>query len=87
MYIYKKVKSKYTLIEYVDTLDDYIIEEHIINYLKSQKLQKLLKTISFKFTGLYTIYYLKDADFVLIVSDKELTEKGKFKEVKVSATV
>ena len=87
MYLYKKIKNKFMLIEYIDTLDDYIIEEHIINYLKSQKLQKALTTISFKFTGYYTIYYLENVDFVLIVSDKELTEKGKFKELEVSVAV
>ena len=87
MYIYKKVKSKYTLIEYVDTLDDYIVEEHIINYLKSQKLHKSLKTISFKFTGLYTVYYLQNVDFVIIVSANELSEKGKVKESIVSVAV
>lgn len=87
MYIYKKVKSKYTLIEYVDTLDDYIVEEHIINYLKSQKLHKSLKTISFKFTGLYTVYYLQGVDFVLIVSANELSEKGKVIESIVSVAV
>ena len=78
MYIYKRESNTYQLIDYVDSIDTYTIEERIIKLLRKDKRCKDLNKITYKFTGLYTEYFF-DGPYAFIVSTYLLNEDGSIK--------
>ena len=75
MYIYKRQKNKYHLVDFVDSKDEFTIEERIIKIIRKEKdLQDITKVKS-KFTGLFTVYYF-GGKFAIITSDCPLNEDG-----------
>lgn len=86
MYIYKRTKNKCSLVDCVDSNDDFEIEDCIIKLLRKEKDSKDVYDIKSKFTGLYTIYYF-GSSYAYIVSEYLLNEDGTVKqEVKEGST-
>lgn len=81
MYIYKKCKNKYLLIDTINSKDEFIIEEYLIKLIRQEKHLKEVYNIQSKYTGLYTIYYI-GGDYVLLVSEYVLNEDGTIKQSK-----
>ena len=75
MYIYKRCKNKYSLVDYVDSKDEITIENRIIKLLRKDKETKDIYNIKSKFTGLFTVYYFK-GNYAFIVSEYLLDENG-----------
>ena len=78
MYIYKRHKNKYSLVDSVNSTDSFIIEEHLIKLIRKEKETREISNIKSKFTGLYTVYYF-GGKYALIVSEHLLNEDGTLK--------
>ena len=78
MYIYKREKNKYHLADYVDSVDEDVVELRIIKLLRKYRECRNVFNINSKFTGLYTVYYF-NGNFALIASKYQLNEDGTVK--------
>ena len=78
MYIYKRYKGKYNLVDYVDSKDSFIIEERLIKLFRKERDSKNVYSIKSKFTGLFTVYYF-GGTYALITSEYLLNEDGTVK--------
>lgn len=79
MYIYKRTRNKCSLIDYVNSTDEFEIEDRIIQLLRKEKDSKDICDIKSKFTGLYTIYYF-GSNYAFIVSKYLLNEDGTIRQ-------
>ena len=78
MYIYKRDKNIYSLVDFVDNSDEFAIEERIIKLLRSDKHCKSFNKITSKFTGLFTVYYF-NGPYCFISSKYLLNSDGTVK--------
>ncbi len=85
MYIYKRCAGKYSLLDYIDSKDEFTIEERLISIFRKQKDSKNVYNIKSKFTGLFTVYYF-GGSYALIVSEYLLDEEGQVKTEGVVTT-
>ena len=78
MYIYKRQKNKYSLVDFVASTDEYVIEERLLKIIRKEKDLQDITSVKTKYNGLYTVYYFKGS-FALITCDYLLNEHGKIK--------
>lgn len=78
MYIYKREKNVYSLVDYIDNTDEFEIEERIIKIIRKDKNCKNCNKIMVKFTGLYTVYHF-NGTYCLIASKYLLNPDGTVK--------
>lgn len=78
MYIYKRQRNKYHLVDFVDSKDEFTIEERLIKLIRKEKDLQDITQVKSKFTGLFTVYYF-GGKYALIVSDCLLNENGTVK--------
>lgn len=78
MYIYKREKNVYSLMDYVGSTDEFEIEERIIKIMRKDKSCKNFNKILVKFTGLFTVYHF-NGPYCLIVSKYLLNPDGTVK--------
>ena len=81
MYIYKmdKTDKEIKLADFIDSTDEYEIEERIIKVVKNGSKYRKAYNFETKFTGIYTIY---DAglDYVILTSEYVLNADGSIKK-------
>lgn len=75
MYIYKRQAGQYKLVDYIDSKEEYDIEERIILLLRKTKEYKRINNITSQFTGHWTVYYF-GGKYAYIVSPYKLSEDG-----------
>lgn len=68
MYIYKKHGKKLVLAEYLNTCDEYEVEEILIKIFRETIHKKILPKINIKSIDDYKIYYIECPLVVLFVS-------------------
>lgn len=78
MYIYKRQRNKYHLVDFVDSKDEFTIEERLIKLIRKEKDLQDITQVRSKFTGLFTVYYF-GGKYALITSDCLLNEDGTVK--------
>lgn len=80
MYIYKIVKNKYYFIESIDDdIDEFDMEEKIMNLFRRQRESRNVTNIYIKNTGISKLYYF-NGTFAYVTSTYKLNENGKIKE-------
>jgi hypothetical protein len=75
MYIYRK-KDVIKPIDYIDSKDEYEIEERIIKIVKEDRSCKDINSFKTKFNGIYTAYYSEEMPYILLTSKYLLNEDG-----------
>ena len=81
MFIYKRANGECKLIEYIDSEDEYEIEECIIKTIRAMRTNESKKIYSFdvKFTGIYTVYDF-GGSFVILTTNYLLNKDSSIKD-------